>query len=1505
MLRFFALLVAFLCFQSTSVFAQEVCGTEPSPAARAYLDATRKAAQAYVRPTTRGKNGAMIEVPVQAHIFNDDNGFGGLSLTSYQVGLADANEDYAPMGIRFVDCAAPRYYDDGDRFDFNRLDDEAFVRTAYAIPEVINIFVADEVSTGTSDVCGYTYLPPGRDLILMDADCFNNGATLSHEIGHYLGLYHTHGKSNCEDLTDELVDGSNCDFTGDDICDTPADPNLRGPGCSASEIGGNCQYTGTRRDANGAAYQPLTDNIMSYAPSFCRDAFTNGQYDRMDFYLNESRSYLVCSDYSPPQNDFCVDALPINCGETKTGSITGASIDQSPEFCGRVNTGATRGVWYRYAGDGSQITARLCDGELFGHLAVFTGACDDLVCINLPGDRCSNQQAPGSFATFPTEAGTDYYLYVTGIDESVGNYELEISCVSANCPAPADVRVTERNHNYLIVDWTPDQTNEFELRVGAVFGNEGVIYTNPTPPFRIEVEEACGLEFIEYRGICDNVFGLWSEPIIVDPSPVCTDDYCASYGRPEAYAIGRVQIANIQRSTGVDNGYLFYQAETMQLERGTNYPFVVGPVENGDQAASWRIYLDLNGDNDFEDEGELIFSRDANATQTEIGEFTMPVARYNGPSRLRVILSGDPNRDDCTATGDAETEDYLVNISGGMPQANELCEGAIELSCGTTTQGRVEAAGFTFDVDENCGFNGSQEPGLWYYWPGQDGQLSLDLTPDVGFMQLDVFSGSCGSFTCEQPFTRGTGDGVQATYLTDPDKDYYIYVGGNTRNDRPFTLTLDCEGCISPEVFFDGETGFNYFSLAWDGQEQILADARVRPVGSDEDWVIFADASNNVISGLAPCTDFEVQLRPICTGDATWGESEFISTLGCGEEYCPSYGASEPYWISSVMVGDVNQVSGAAYGYTQFQPTLAQFGPGDDYPVNLQAATDLSTTDQPLNWRVYLDLNRNNSFEDNELLVTAQNAADQAVISSITIPATVTTGPSRLRVMMSPEAINGPCQTGGDLVVEDYSVSFLSLVAPNDLCSQAIPIGCDQLIEGSTLRAASTLSDTECGHVDGSPPGVWYSFVGTGRPMTPNLCWESNYNTRMAVFSGDVCGELTCVGVNSNACGEASSVTVSTEVDAIYYVYVYGSQEERGNFTLNLRCGLRCIRSQTDRLCTGLRQTVVDPDLPLTYDFTPLRSSGNGIRDWLVNSRPLPSVAGASLQTNGSLRITFPRSGEYQICYSEAADNLGCADYCCATYCITDEHTESRQSIVRPSADGSGIDLVFAANGTSRIQWYRLNDDNSTRLLNSGQTAFVPYTNDDCGAPECYYVSYFRGNTCYESEYVVVDNCNPSNCEGDITVEFQGGDIFRVTVPGDRNDVRWTVNEEEAGRFNSIFIPVPFGTSARVCVSRNRDGNGFTTCCTTLENTSSTSFQDDPTRLQIVPNPNSGVFTLRGLPANQAELTVALFDMRGRRMQSWEGKQSGPYETQGLPSGAYVLKVSSEGQTIVKRLVIR
>ncbi|WP_299226114.1 T9SS type A sorting domain-containing protein [uncultured Psychroserpens sp.] len=274
------------------------CGTEYTPEAEAYIKNLLPQLKQYEREffsndLQRRSSSAISSVPVKAHIIRTSSGTGGLSEAQLNAAMAVMNNYYANAYLEFFLCDGINYINNSSFYDFET-NEEGLMTSANNVPNVINIYFANSVTSSSSGngLCGYAYPPGGQDVILMQNSCATNGSTLSHEVGHFFGLPHTHGTSNST-LTEELVDGSNCTSTGDFICDTPADPQL-----GSSNVTPSCVYVGTGIDANGQAYVPDPLNIMSYSRKACRTQFSQGQYARMYAIYQATRDNMACPSIS-------------------------------------------------------------------------------------------------------------------------------------------------------------------------------------------------------------------------------------------------------------------------------------------------------------------------------------------------------------------------------------------------------------------------------------------------------------------------------------------------------------------------------------------------------------------------------------------------------------------------------------------------------------------------------------------------------------------------------------------------------------------------------------------------------------------------------------------------------------------------------------------------------------------------------------------------------------------------------------------------------------------------------------------------------------------------------------------------------------------------------------------------------------------------------------------------------------------------------------------------------
>ena len=249
---------------------------------------------------TNGPATTVTYVPIRPHVFRRSNGTGGMTLTKMNNVMAITNSYYLTngSGIQFYFCGTtPDYIDNDAQYNGFVAFDET-VANGRDAPNAMNQYYVNQFSK--PGLGGYAYFPADqpnstRSFILNEddeADLANR--LLPHELGHNFGMFHTQGNTNPG--TTELVTrqvGANCLTTGDELCDTPADPfGLQG--ASTTAVSGCPVYNGTVRDANGALYTPSVSNIMSYYFP-CTHDFTLGQQERAQAGLALRESHTTYS----------------------------------------------------------------------------------------------------------------------------------------------------------------------------------------------------------------------------------------------------------------------------------------------------------------------------------------------------------------------------------------------------------------------------------------------------------------------------------------------------------------------------------------------------------------------------------------------------------------------------------------------------------------------------------------------------------------------------------------------------------------------------------------------------------------------------------------------------------------------------------------------------------------------------------------------------------------------------------------------------------------------------------------------------------------------------------------------------------------------------------------------------------------------------------------------------------------------------------------------------------
>lgn len=157
-------------------------------------------------------------------------------------------------------------------------------------------------------------------------------------------------------------------------------------------------------------------------------------------------------------------------------------------------------------------------------------------------------------------------------------------------------------------------------------------------------------------------------------TPPATPTYCASNGSSQAYEwLDLVKLGTINRTSGKDaGGYYNGTALSTSVSAGAGYTISFSAGFAGSAYSEYvKIYADWNQNGVFSDAGETIVSAAASTSATtRTGSFTVPVSAKNGATRLRVVLSDNAGTTSCGTYGYGETEDYTLNVSGGVARTS-------------------------------------------------------------------------------------------------------------------------------------------------------------------------------------------------------------------------------------------------------------------------------------------------------------------------------------------------------------------------------------------------------------------------------------------------------------------------------------------------------------------------------------------------------------------------------------------------------------------------------------------------------------------------------------------------------------------------------------------------------------------------------------------------------------------------------------------------------------------
>lgn len=330
-MRYLSFLFFFLTFSLFSFGQSDWCATDEvleeylnaSPANKVKWEQQKENIRQMYKNMQYNKTGNTVVIPVVVHVLHD-NGVGNISKEQIEDGIAILNRDLQKLNsdtslVRTV--FQPFIADLNIEFRLAKIDPngnctEGITRTStpmtYSAPRgaeknvirwpyanYFNVWLVNSINSSGSPgtVLGYAQFPGIGNKINYGVVVRNdewgsigsavgsNGRTVTHEVGHCLGLFHTF-QSGC---------GSTCQSSGDEVCDTPPAAQATW-GCNKSH--NSCTNDTFGFSPYSSNVSDMLENYMSYDD--CQYMFTEGQKVRVNAVLNSN--YPELSNLSTPAN---------------------------------------------------------------------------------------------------------------------------------------------------------------------------------------------------------------------------------------------------------------------------------------------------------------------------------------------------------------------------------------------------------------------------------------------------------------------------------------------------------------------------------------------------------------------------------------------------------------------------------------------------------------------------------------------------------------------------------------------------------------------------------------------------------------------------------------------------------------------------------------------------------------------------------------------------------------------------------------------------------------------------------------------------------------------------------------------------------------------------------------------------------------------------------------------------------------------------------------------------
>ncbi len=466
-------------------------------------------------------------------------------------------------------------------------------------------------------------------------------------------------------------------------------------------------------------------------------------------------------------------------------------------------------------------------------------------------------------------------------------------------------------------------------------------------------------------------------------NPINRDEYCESGSQYSCTTyISRVSLGGVANTTNgcTTGGYSLFDNLNIELKQGEAYALQVAPgFSNYVYPEYWRVWIDYNGDKQFDD-SEIILAGQTNTRSGLERTITIPQDAQVGTTRMRVSMKWGAYPTACEVFKHGEVEDYEITITrktSPTPQPRPTPEPAPGGYCGSqgwnscsTYIAGVQLANIN-NISEGCTKGYKYFDGITIKLEPSK-QYTLILTPGFRTTAHDEYWRAWIDYNDNKIFETNE-----------------VITFGKSSLRTPLSKTF-----IVPTHAVTAKTLRMRVSMSYDSYAEPCS---VFDHGEVEDYNVIIEKP------AQPSPSPNPSPRPTPNPN----------------EYCtPSSQNSTEAYIRFVELGNIEHQS--TYhngGYSNFTAKYTSVASGGSLRYTISPN---NTGTNPYFYRIWIDYNNNKTFEGNEIVLETSDA--HSIYGRITLKQGLKSGLYRVRIAMSTTQYSDGCEVIDAGEYEDYSI---------------------------------------------------------------------------------------------------------------------------------------------------------------------------------------------------------------------------------------------------------------------------------------------------------------------------------------------------------------------------------------------------------------------------------------------------------------------------------------------------